>query len=191
MTVCSRCSLLSYQTKRKGATFAPPFKNLIEFLSESDLLPAGDSLQSSDFCLCLDDDSSLRKEFQNKCMVVNQDSSSDLRSPKVQCVIVNRDLDKDDKIHVNGEAKNRKNAENGDVNKKVDKFITDIGGKNGRISKQLRGCEYCGVEEAQMSGCRQCGKVRSEKKTPKFIFYNLCIYFQGVVLFPAVPTGRC
>jgi len=42
---------------------------------------------------------------------------------------------------------------------KQDRIIADIAGKNGRISRQLRVCEYCGVEDAQMSGCRQCGKV--------------------------------
>jgi len=158
LKICSGCGLLAYQTENQVATFVPPAKSLVDFLSTSDLL-SKEQIDSLEFCSCLhSDENSLRKEFQNKCMVVNQDSSSDIRAPRVQCVIVNREnkpaKDSSDDSDARDEKVDKKAVKNNGI-------ISEIGrnGKLPRISKQLRVCEYCGVEEAQMSGCRQCGKV--------------------------------
>jgi len=153
LKICSGCGLLAYQTENKVATFVPPSKSLVDFLSSSELL-SKDQIDSLEFCSCVNDENSLRKEFQNKCMVVNQDSSSDMRAPRVQCVIVNRENGKPTKdCSDESEVETKAVVKNG--------IMSQIGrsGKNHKISKQLRVCEYCGVEEAQMSGCRQCGKV--------------------------------
>ena len=82
LRICPDCKRLAYQTENSLTTFRPPTKSLSDCLVELGLLPCE---QAPDFCSCSTEDAytALCREFQNKCMVVNQDSSSDLRSPKV------------------------------------------------------------------------------------------------------------
>jgi len=162
LTLCDKCSNITYTAESKTTSFKPPTQSLLDMLG--DILPKKVKFE---FCSCDDENEQFRKEFQNKCMVVNQDSSPG-SDKKVQCILVSKEQkcldhqDIDDNVDgsfipKNGKNKSICNAHDPDSNR-LDSLIP-INGRVARVSGKLRLCEYCGVEETQMSACRQCGKV--------------------------------
>jgi len=162
LTLCKRCSFLTYTTGNKTTSFKPPTKSLVSNLVE--ILP---KKLKFEFCSCDDENEQFRKEFQNKCMVVNQDTGPG-SDKKVQCILVSKDQKCSDHMEMeklnnipiehtpltkNGKIKNCKPDPN-----RIEEIIP-IKGRVAKISGKVRLCEYCGVEETQMSACRQCGKV--------------------------------
>lgn len=156
LTLCNKCSFLTYTTENKTTSFKPPTKSLIDNLCE--ILP---KKLKFEFCSCDDENEQFRKEFQNKCMVVNQDTGPG-SDKKVQCILVSKDQKCSDhkeleQFNTNTEQQNKPYQTDLHCAKIED--IIPIHGRVARVSGRLRLCEYCGVEETQMSACRQCGKV--------------------------------
>jgi len=162
LTLCSKCSFLTYTSESNTTSFKPPTKSLMNSLCE--ILPQKLKLE---FCTCDDENEQFRKEFQNKCMVVNQDNAPGA-DKKVQCILVSKEqkcMDHLSSIDVNKSmygcsspgGKMRKKQDSSDPNHIED--LVPIKGRVPRVSAKIRLCEYCGVEETQMSSCRQCGKV--------------------------------
>jgi len=154
LTLCPNCQLLTYQSDSQTTSFKPPARSLRDNMA--DILPVGGKA-NYEFCSCDEENDQFRKEFQNKCMVVNQDSGSD---KKVQCILVSKDQQcqdhtKDDQMTKIVSPK-EKNSVTGMMTKGA---IIPIGGRVIRVSGKLRLCERCGVEETQMSACKHCAKV--------------------------------
>ena len=106
-------------------------------------------------CVCDEENEQFRKEFQNKCMVVNQDTSSGSER-KVQCILVSKD--KEELEHKDTEMK--KLTHSGDTESEdMIKSLVPVVRKEVRVSSRLRLCEHCGVEEKNMTACRHCAKV--------------------------------
>jgi hypothetical protein len=163
LTLCSRCSFLTYTTGNKTTSFKPPTKSLVSNLVE--ILPRKLRFE---FCSCDDENEQFRKEFQNKCMVVNQDTGPGA-DKKVQCILVSKDQKCSDHMdsekiknlpELTMETKNgkMKSYTPDPMSSKIEEIIPIVG-RVAKVSGKLRLCEYCGVEETQMSACRQCGKV--------------------------------
>eukprot|EP00092_Neocalanus_flemingeri_P018137 GFUD01019629.1.p1 GENE.GFUD01019629.1~~GFUD01019629.1.p1 ORF type:complete len:487 (+),score=121.27 GFUD01019629.1:50-1510(+) len=164
LTLCGKCSFLTYANESKTTTFKPPTKSLVDNLS--DFLP---KKLKFEFCSCDDENEQFRKEFQNKCMVVNQDSGPGA-DKKVQCILVSKEqkcldhqgVEEFNNIrteHPVGIKNGKQMPLKADQDSNKIEEIIHINGRVARVSGKLRLCEYCGVEETQMSACRQCGKV--------------------------------
>ena len=182
LTLCKRCSFLTYTTGNKTTSFKPPTKSLVSNLVE--ILP---NKWKFEFCSCDDENEQFRKEFQNKCMVVNQDTGPGA-DKKVQCILVSKDQKCSDHMETeklnnipiehttltkNGKTKSCKP----DPNRIED--IVPIKGRVSKISGKVRLCEYCGVEETQMSACRQCGKVVCQVLYNTSILYLITYWCSG------------
>jgi len=159
LTLCAKCSFLTYTIESKTTSFKPPTKSLVDNLCE--ILP---KKQKFEFCSCDDENEQFRKEFQNKCMVVNQDTGPGA-DKKVQCILVSKDQKcsdhqavEDFNNLVGGKTAKHKPYLTDPDSPKIEEIIP-LTGRVARVSGKLRLCEYCGVEETQMSACRQCGKV--------------------------------
>jgi len=149
LCLCQKCNLLTHKVENKITSFKPSLKILQENLGE--ILKTG---RFEEFCSCDDENEQFRKEFQNKCMVVNQESGAGLggrEGGKVQCILVSRDKVKED-------------LEDDESFKKPGMLMPEIsllppGGRLGKVSSRVRLCEHCGVEDSMMTACRQCCKV--------------------------------
>ena len=86
VTLCGKCEQITYATDSRISQFKPPAKILLAALAE--ILP--NNASTYEFCACDDENEQFRKEFQNKCMVVNQDTSSGA-DRKVQCILVSKE----------------------------------------------------------------------------------------------------
>ena len=86
VTLCGKCEQITHATDTKISQFKPPAKILLAALAE--ILPNNKS--TYEFCACDHENEQFRKEFQNKCMVVNQDTSSGA-DRKVQCILVSKE----------------------------------------------------------------------------------------------------
>jgi len=160
LTLCQKCSFLTYTVENKITNFKPSTKSLVNSLCE--ILPMKRKME---FCICDDENEQFRKEFQNKCMVVNQDAGSG-PDKKVQCILVSKEQtqkcsdhkekEESKQLECKEESKSGKNKQS-DPNQIEEIF--PIQARVSRVSMKLRLCEHCGVEETQMSSCRQCGKV--------------------------------
>ena len=158
LAICNKCCFITYASDNKISQFKPPAKVLLANLS--DILPNN---QNYEFCSCNDENEQFRKEFQNKCMVVNQDTSSGSER-KVQCILVSKDqkcVDHDTEDSEEGMTKlkmitNDSTDSNDDGMSKV---LVPISHKVARVSSKLRLCERCGVQERDMSACKHCAKV--------------------------------
>lgn len=164
LTLCKKCYFLTYTTENKTTSFKPPTKSLVSNLV--DILPTNLKFE---FCSCDDENEQFRKEFQNKCMVVNQDTGPGA-DKKVQCILVSKEQKCSDHMEMekfnNIPTEHLVEKKNGKMkpyaqdpmSPKIEEIVP-IQGRVARVSGKLRLCEYCGVEETQMSSCRQCGKV--------------------------------
>jgi len=156
LTLCNKCACLTYTTENKTTSFKPPTKSLVENLCE--ILP---KKLKFEFCSCDDENEQFRKEFQNKCMVVNQDTGPG-SDKKVQCILVSKEQkcsDHQEVEHINNIPTEHKVGLKNEKSKPYIEEMVPITGRVAKVSGRLRLCEYCGVEETQMSACRQCGKV--------------------------------
>ena len=152
---------MTYQDHSKISSFKPPTAILVQELKN--ILPIG--RKEFDFCSCDDENEQFRKEFQNKCMVVNQDLGPG-SDKKVQCILVSKEA----------KCQEHKEQEIPEEGKGGLKELTLISPSVGRVAKvsscsssrrsnicqvsaRARQCERCGVEETMMSACRQCSKV--------------------------------
>jgi len=164
LSLCTKCSCLSYATDTKISSFRPSAKTLIESLSE--ILPSNHRYE---FCACDDENDQFRKEFQNKCMVVNQDTTSTGQDRKVQCILVSKESssqwgptpgseDSQETLKGIPAVSNGKTSSGYDSSEAI-KTMVPISRKTARVSSRLRLCEHCGVEERDMSACKHCAKV--------------------------------
>ena len=151
------------------STFRPSAEALIESLAE--IFPRKHRYK---FCSCDEENDQFRKEFQNKCMVVNQDNSSTGQERKVQCILVSKEAsgllsggaeDNDTSSpsmkgsHSTKALTNGKSSSGYDSSGEGIKTMVTITKKTARVSSKLRLCEHCGVEERDMSACKHCAKV--------------------------------
>ena len=167
LRLCEKCSSLTYVTDSTVSTFRPSAESLIESLAE--ILPNNHRYK---FCCCDEENDQFRKEFQNKCMVVNQDNSSTGQERKVQCILVSKEAsgvltgggDDNESIpsfkgsHSTRALTNGKNGSGYESNEGISTMVS-ITKKTARVSSKLRLCEHCGVEERDMSACKHCAKV--------------------------------
>ena len=165
--LCGKCSSLTYATDSQISSFRPSAEALIESLAE--IFPNNHRYK---FCCCDDENDQFRKEFQNKCMVVNQDNSSTGPERKVQCILVSKEASllsgsvEDDEAmpslkgsHNTRDLTNGKGSSGYDSSSEGIKTMVTITKKTPRVSSKLRLCEHCGVEERDMSACKHCAKV--------------------------------
>lgn len=148
LKLCSKCCLLTYQESRISS-FKPPTASLRQQLKNFLGID-----QDFEFCYCDDENEQFRKEFQNKCMVVNQDLGPGVGEKKVQCILVSKEASKC--------AEHQKELEEVEEDVKLKQLTMVSPGINGRmprVSSRLRLCERCGVEDTMMTACRQCNKV--------------------------------
>jgi len=148
LKLCSKCCLLTYQESRISS-FKPPTSSLGQQLKNF-----LDIDKDFEFCSCDDENEQFRKEFQNKCMVVNQDLGPGVGEKKVQCILVSKEASKcaehlKQLVDVSEDAKL----------KQLTMVSPGINGRMPRVSSRLRLCERCGVEDTMMTACRQCNKV--------------------------------
>jgi len=151
LRLCEKCYSLAYTSDNRITSFRPSVSALVESLRE--ILPS-DHLY--EFCSCDDENDQFRKEFQNKCMVVNQDTSSTGQQRKVQCILVSKEAPQLE------EEQSFKDSQV--VTKKLDSSeaintMVPISKKTARVSNKLRLCQHCGVEERDMTACKHCAKV--------------------------------
>ena len=106
-------------------------------------------------CNCDEENDQFRQEFQNKCMVVNQDNSAG-SDRKVQCILVS----KDQQLAQESQMNNKMKSVDDDDDEDSIKCIVPISKRVSKVSHKLRLCEKCGVEERDMSACKHCAKVR-------------------------------
>ena len=168
LCLCVKCSSLTYAVDSTISTFRPSAETLIESLAE--IFPNNHRYR---FCSCDEENDQFRKEFQNKCMVVNQDNSSTGPERKVQCILVSKEAsgllsgggDDNEEIQSFKGSQNSKALSNGKSSSGYDsssegiKTMVTITKKTARVSSKLRLCEHCGVEERDMSACKHCAKV--------------------------------
>jgi len=148
LKLCSKCCLLTYQESRISS-FKPPTASLRQQLKNFLGID-----KDFEFCYCDDENEQFRKEFQNKCMVVNQDLGPGVGEKKVQCILVSKEASKC--------AEHQKELEEVAEDTKLKQLTMVSPGINGRmprVSSRLRLCERCGVEDTMMTACRQCNKV--------------------------------
>jgi len=148
LKLCSKCCLLTYQESRISS-FKPPTASLRQQLKNFLGID-----KDFEFCYCDDENEQFRKEFQNKCMVVNQDLGPGVGEKKVQCILVSKEASKC--------AEHQKELEEVAEDAKLKQLTMVSPGINGRmprVSSRLRLCERCGVEDTMMTACRQCNKV--------------------------------
>ena len=89
-----------------------------------------------EFCSCDDENEQFRKEFQNKCMVVNQDLGQGVGEKKVQCILVSKEGTRC--------AEHRKELEEQSEDVKLKQLTMvspGINGRTPRVSSRLRLCE--------------------------------------------------
>jgi len=160
LALCRKCNSITYSTDNEITKFKPPVKTLMENLY--DILPGQ---QKFEFCSCDDENEQFRKEFQNKCMVVNQDTSSG-PDRKVQCILVSKEQHSHQEQEEEDEFKKLKitNGINGHSQESSDddgmsKCLVPIINKVARVSSKLRLCENCGIQERDMTACKHCSKV--------------------------------
>ena len=163
---CGKCASLTYATDSKISTFRPSAESLLESLAE--ILPNNHRYK---FCCCDEENDQFRKEFQNKCMVVNQDNSSTGQDRKVQCILVSKEAslltggeDENEAIPSFKGSQTTKALTNGKSSSGYESSdgihtMVSITKKTARVSSKLRLCEHCGVEERDMSACKHCAKV--------------------------------
>jgi len=158
VTLCGKCEQITHATDTKISQFKPPAKILLAALAE--ILPNNKS--TYEFCACDDENEQFRKEFQNKCMVVNQDTSSGA-DRKVQCILVSKEKElKDEEEEDDITQLKLTNGDSGkgssDSEESI-KCLVPMTKKVVRVSHKLRLCENCGVEERDMAACKHCAKV--------------------------------
>ena len=156
LTLCEKCQYITYTRDNSLSQFKPPAKMLMENMTH--ILPGVQG--NYETCVCDEENEQFRKEFQNKCMVVNQDTSSG-SDRKVQCILVSKD--KEELEHKDTEMEKLKLTFSGDTESEdAIKSLVPVVRKEVRVSSRLRLCEHCGVEEKNMTACRHCAKVGSE-----------------------------
>ena len=156
LTLCEKCQYITYTRDNSLSQFKPPAKMLMENMTH--ILPGVQG--NYETCVCDEENEQFRKEFQNKCMVVNQDTSSG-SDRKVQCILVSKD--KEELEHKDTEMEKLKLTLSVDTESEdAIKSLVPVVRKEVRVSSRLRLCEHCGVEEKNMTACRHCAKVGSE-----------------------------
>jgi len=155
LALCPRCSLLTYSSSSTYATFKPPTSTLVLQMKAILGLP-----HHFEFCNCDDENEQFRREFQNKCMVVNQDIGPG-SDKKVQCILVSREAVRCAECQVQGPGARCKEHGGGGEAKGVKELslLSPSMARVARVSSRLRLCEKCGVEDTMMTACRQCSKV--------------------------------
>jgi len=161
LAVCEKCRNATFSVSNSFSQFKPSSKSLLENLA--DILPDLDpSRRNIEFCCCDDENEQFRKEFQNKCMVVNQDSGPG-SDKKVQCILVSKDQQSREEKKMNLKQIESKLETKLEVEPELSKdgisCIVPLSAKVVRVSSRLKLCEHCGVEERDMSACRHCGKA--------------------------------
>jgi len=155
LTLCEKCQHITYTRDNSLSQFKPPAKMLMENMTN--ILPGVQVNYGYETCVCDEENEQFRKEFQNKCMVVNQDTSSGSER-KVQCILVSKD--KEELEHRDTEMAKLKLTHSGDTESEdAIKSLVPVVRKEVRVSSRLRLCEHCGVEEKNMTACRHCAKV--------------------------------
>ena len=166
LCLCPKCSSLTYASDSKISNFRPSARTLIESLTE--ILPSN---QMYEFCSCDDENDQFRKEFQNKCMVVNQDTTATGQDRKVQCILVSKEsTGQPPDLSLQDSEQNFKGSQTL-INEKTStgyscemiNTMVPISRKTARVSSKLRLCEHCGVEERDMAACKHCAKVSPSK----------------------------
>ena len=156
LTLCEKCDYITYTSNKALSQFQPPARMLIKNMPY--ILPGVSNNYQT--CNCDDENEQFRKEFQNKCMVVNQDSSGPDR--KVQCILVSKDkeqiLEETEMEMEKLKLANKLTNSDNDSEEAI-QCIVPVRGKVARVSARLRLCEHCGVEERNMTACKHCAKV--------------------------------
>ena len=154
LTLCDKCEYITYTRDNSLSQFKPPARMLMDNMTH--ILPGVKVKYET--CACDDENDQFRKEFQNKCMVVNQDTSSG-SDRKVQCILVSKD--KEEILEQEDTEMEKLKLTNNSDNDSEDaiKSLVPVVGKVARVSARLRLCEHCGVEERNMTACRHCAKV--------------------------------
>ena len=154
LTLCDKCQYITYTRDNSLSQFKPPARMLMDNMTH--ILPGVKVKYET--CACDDENDRFRKEFQNKCMVVNQDTSSG-SDRKVQCILVSKD--KEEILEQEDTEMEKLKLTNNSDNDSEDaiKSLVPVVGKVARVSARLRLCEHCGVEERNMTACRHCAKV--------------------------------
>lgn len=163
LRLCAKCRLLTYHSESRVSSFKPPTSSLVGEMKK--ILPIKKDFE---FCSCDDENEQFRKEFQNKCMVVNQDVGPG-SDKKVQCILVSKDQTRcPEHFHSGGPGVREgvRVARSEHPVKSVDGGIKELTLSSQpsvrampRVSARLRQCERCGVEDTMMTACRQCSKV--------------------------------
>ena len=177
---CEKCSSLTYAQDSTISTFRPSAESLIESLAQ--IFP---NSQRYRFCSCDEENDQFRKEFQNKCMVVNQDNTSSGTERKVQCILVSKEVsgllsgggDDPEAIPSFKGALTSGKTSSGYESGEAIKTMVAITKKTARVSSKLRLCEHCGVEERDMSACKHCAKVgviHTSLQTSEISSYIFC-----------------
>ena len=151
LTLCEKCQYITYTRDNSLSQFKPPAKMLMENMTN--ILPGVQV--NYETCVCDEENEQFRKEFQNKCMVVNQDTSSGSER-KVQCILVSKD--KEELEHKDTELEKLTHSGYTESEDMI-KSLVPVVRKEVRVSSRLRLCEHCGVEEENMTACRHCAKV--------------------------------
>ena len=154
LTLCIKCGSIKHTEDNTISQFKTPVKAIIDNLS--DILPANNKMKYA-VCSCHDENDQFRKEFQNKCMVVNQDTSTG-SDRKVQCILVSKDqqaAEEEAATKLKMLTHETSEESNGDGIQ----CLVPISKKVARVSHRLKLCERCGVEERDMSACKHCAKV--------------------------------
>jgi len=156
LCLCPKCLSLAYTADNRITSFRPSVSTLVENLKE--ILPS-DHLY--EFCSCDEEKDQFRAEFQNKCMVVNQDTSSTGQQRKVQCILVSKETSSPEEEQYSfkgSQANTEKSVKSYDSSEAIQTMVP-ISKKTARVSHKLRLCEHCGVEERDMTACKHCAKV--------------------------------
>ena len=157
LTLCDKCQYITYTRDNSLSQFKPPARMLMENMTH--ILPGVKVKYET--CACDDENEQFRKEFQNKCMVVNQDTSSG-SDRKVQCILVSKDKEEIMEQEDIESEKLKLTNNSGSENESEDaiRSLVPVVAKAVRVSSRLRLCEHCGVEERHMTACKHCAKVR-------------------------------
>ena len=105
-----------------------------------------------EFCSCDDENEQFRKEFQNKCMVVNQDLGPGVGEKKVQCILVSKEASK-----CSEHLKELEDTTEDAKLKQLTMVSPGINGRTPRVSTRLRLCERW---ESSPHGCCWCSMLK-------------------------------
>lgn len=152
LKLCAKCQLLTYQNESKTTSFKPPTATLLEEMKNILDIEG----KEFDFCSCDDENEQFRKEFQNKCMVVNQDVGPG-SDKKVQCILVSKDGGCPEHYKEKVVDKYTKEEDIKELTMLIP--VRNAVTRVAKVSAKPRICERCGVEDTMMSSCRQCNKV--------------------------------